>query len=405
MFRQTKIDIKKIILFLLAFFIMFSALSATGLKPAFGVSTADELQRRINEKKASLAAGANERKKIENEIANLKNKQADAARTKRYYDELIAVIEGEIRETEEFIDLLKEAIEQTESDIIQAEEDYKKIYDVFLKLIKFAYEEGDVNYLELLLHSEDFTDFLSRIEIISNISEYNKNVIDNLVQSRADMESQKEFNEEMITQQNEYIQTLAEKSKEVAAMRDEAERTIKKLADDIAKSQAAQDKFDQESADLLAEINRASKELTALQQSERKYVGGNFKYPVTPKYANPVSSGFGTRISPITGRSEFHNGIDIPANYGSPIWAANDGIVIIATYSGAYGNYVVIDHGGGKSTLYAHASSLNVKVGARVSKGDVIAYVGSTGWSTGNHLHFSYMEYGVFKNPLTSGLL
>jgi murein DD-endopeptidase MepM/ murein hydrolase activator NlpD len=118
-----------------------------------------------------------------------------------------------------------------------------------------------------------------------------------------------------------------------------------------------------------------------------------------------VSSGFGNRTSPITGRSEFHNGIDIPANYGSPIWSVNDGIVIIATYSAGYGNYIVIDHGGGISTFYAHASSLARKVGDKVVKGEVIAYVGSTGGSTGNHLHFGYMKDGVFKDPLTSGYL
>jgi murein DD-endopeptidase MepM/ murein hydrolase activator NlpD len=227
------------------------------------------------------------------------------------------------------------------------------------------------------------------------------------VQQKADLEEMKASSEEMIAQQKEYSQTLYNRSQEVVALRDEAKNAMKKLADDLAQSQATQDQFKKDDEKLLAEIDRASKELKALQSAPRPYVGGgNFKYPVTPKYpANPVSSGFGPRTSPITGRSELHNGIDIPAYYGSPIWAANDGIVIIAAKSGGYGNYVVIDHGGNISTLYAHASSLNTKVGARVAKGDVIAYVGSTGWSTGDHLHFSYMEYGVFKDPRGSGLL
>ncbi|MCL2813775.1 MAG: peptidoglycan DD-metalloendopeptidase family protein [Oscillospiraceae bacterium] len=399
------VGFKKTILFLVIFSFIFAALSVAPGPPAAGLS-ANDLQKQITEKKASLAAGTSKRKEIENEIAGLKNRQAGAANEKRKYDEAVAVIEGEIKDTEDLVAFLSEAIEQTELDIIKAGKDYENNYNIFLKMIKFAYEEGDINYLALLLKSEDFTDFLSRVDVISNIFEYNKNVIDNLVKYKEDMEEQKKYNEEMIAQQNEYAQTLSVKSNEAAALRDEAESVMKKLADDITKNEAAQKQFDEESANLLAEINRASKELKALQQSQSKYIGGNFKYPVTPKYpANPISSGFGTRKSPITGRTESHNGIDIPAAYGSPIWAANDGVVLIATYSSSYGNYIVIDHGGGISTLYAHASSLNKKVNDKVMKGDVIAYVGSTGWSTGSHLHFSYMEKGIFKNPLTSGYL
>lgn len=396
---------KKVILFFLVFSFIFAALAVADGPPAAGLS-ANDLQKQISEKKASLAAGTSKRKEIENEIAGLRNQQADAAKEKRKNDELVAVIEGEIKDTEDLVELLAEAIEQADRDIAKAEKDYENSYNVFLKMIKFAYEEGDINYLALLINSEDFTDFLSRVDVISNIFEYNKNVIDNLVKYKEDLEEQKKYNGEMIAQQNEYAQTLSDQRTRTVALRDEAERAVQKLADDITKSEAVQKQIDQDSDNLLAEINRASKELKALQQSQTRYIGGNFKYPVTPKYpANPISSGFGTRISPITGRSEFHNGIDIPAAYGSPIWAANDGIVIIATYSSGYGNYIVIDHGGDISTLYAHASSLNKKTGDKVMKGDVIAYVGSTGWSTGSHLHFSYMDKGVFKNPLTSGYL
>jgi len=400
-----KFNIKKAILFLMVFSVTFAALATTETKPAFGASAGD-LQKQINEKKASLSAGANKRKELENKIAGLKNQQADVARDKRNYDELIAQIESEIKDTEELIGMLQEFIEQTDQDIARAEEEYEKSFDIFLKIMKFAYEEGEINYLALLIKSEDFTDFLSRLDIVSALFEYNKNAIDNLIKDKETLEAQKGFNEEMVLQQNDYKKDLSEKSKQTVKLRDEASAAVQKIADDIAKSEAAQKQYDIESANLLAEINRASKELAALKEnSQRKYVGGNFKYPVTPKYANPVSSGFGWRKSPITGRSEHHDGIDIPANYKAPIWAANDGIVITAKYSGGYGNYVVIDHGGGKSTLYAHASSLNVKVGDKVAKGDVIAYVGSTGWSTGNHLHFGYILNGAFKNPLTSGYL
>ncbi|MCL1858578.1 MAG: peptidoglycan DD-metalloendopeptidase family protein [Oscillospiraceae bacterium] len=398
MFVKTKG--KKILLFFMVFLLAFTHAAIYNIKPQ-AAATENDLQKQINDKKASLNATANKRKDLEKEIASLKNQKADAERDKRNYDYLIAIIESEIKDTEELVETIKEYMEQEETEIDDLQKKYEESYDIFLKIIKFAYEEGDVNYLNLLLDSENFTDFLSRMDIISNIFEYNKNAIDNLLQDKKTLENAKESHEEMIRQLDGYAEDLSEKSQEAAGYRKKAENAIAQLASDIKESEAKQAQFDQESANIQAEIARASKELQALQESQRKYVGGNFLYPVTPKYSPAVSSGFGTRISPITGRSEFHNGIDIPANYGSDIWAVNDGIVIISTYGTGYGNYIVIDHGGGKATLYAHASSLLKKVGDSVKKGDVIAKVGSTGWSTGNHLHFTYIEDGVFKNPLS----
>ena len=128
-------------------------------------------------------------------------------------------------------------------------------------------------------------------------------------------------------------------------------------------------------------------------------------WPTTCKYPHQkVSSGFGGRTSPITKRWESHNGIDIPANYGADVWAANHGTVIISTYSGSYGNYIVIDHGGGVTTLYAHNTSNSVRVNDNVKKGDVIGTVGSTGWSTGPHLHLGYYVNGSPQDPLANGL-
>lgn len=406
MFTKTKIEAsetktkgKKILLLLLVFSLVFTYIAVSGIKSQ-AAATESDLQKKINEGKTTLNATANKRKALEKEIADLKNQQADAVRDKKKYDDLVALIESEINETEILIEDIKAALEQEETDIDLKEEQYEKSYNAFLETIKFAYEEGDVNYLNLLLKSEDFADFLSWVDIISNTVEYNKKVITDLQKKKKTLEDAKISHEEMISQLDGYASELSEKSQDAADNRKKADNAIAKLASDIKASEAAQAQFDQESANIQAEINRASKELQLLQESQRKYVGGNFLYPVTPKYSPAVSSGFGTRISPITGRSEFHNGIDIPANYGADIWAVNDGIVIISTYGAGYGNYIVIDHGGGKTTLYAHASSLVKKVGDSVKKGDVIAKVGSTGWSTGNHLHFSYIEDGVFKNPL-----
>ena len=405
MFTETKFKGKKLLLFLLIFSFIFAnaaIIPGTYIKTQ-GAMTENDLQKQINEKKASLNSTANKRKELENKIASFKNQKADAERDKRNYDSLIAYVESEIKDTEELIDTLKEYLEQEELDIERLQEEYEKSYDIFLEMIKFAYEEGDVNYLNLLLKSGNFTDFLSWMDIISNIAEYNKNVIERLMEDKKTLQDTITSHEEMIRQLDGFAQERAEKLAEVEGWAEEAKKTIAKLANDIKESEAKQAQFDQESKDIQAEINRASKELQALQESNRKYVGGNFLWPLPIK--SYVSSGFGGRTSPITGRWEHHNGIDIPAPNGTNIYSVNDGTVIIATYGTGYGNYIIVDHGGGKTTMYAHCSSFVAKVGSNVKKGDVIAKVGITGWCTGYHLHLSYAEDGVFKDPLKNGLV
>ena len=396
---------KKILLFLFACAFILINISISGIKPQAAGASESDLQKQISDKKASLTSSANKRKELENKIASLKTDKTGAENEKRHYDALIETWESEITLREELIEDYGLLLIQEETEIEQAQSDYEKSYAVFLKMIKFAYEEGNVNYLNLLLDSENFTNFLSRIDIISNIVEYNKNAIVDLQETKKNWEEKKSNHQEMIDQLDEYINELSEKSDEVEGWRKKAEANIEQLKNDLDASIAMEAQMKIDDANIQAEINRASKELQALQESKRVYVGGTLLWPVTPKYSYAVSSGFGGRYSPITGRWEHHNGIDIPAAYGAPIWSVNDGIVIIATYSAGYGNYIVIDHGGGKTTLYAHASSLTKKVGDKVAKGDVVAKVGSTGWSTGNHLHFGYAEDGVFKDPLKSGLV
>jgi len=401
MFIKTKI--KKISLFLIVFAAVFVPVAMSdNIKPQAAPTVAD-LQKQINDKKASINSSANKRKELEAKISQLKNQQADAMRDKKNYDDLIATIEAEIKDTEELMEMLGEFIVQEEAEIQKTQEEYEKSYGVFLEMIKFAYEEGDVNYLNLLLKAENFTDFLTKMDIISNIAEYNKNVTDRLLQSKENLESVKENHEEMIKQLEEYKEDLEKSSKEASGFRAQAISIVEQTKKEIEANIARQAELEKQEADIQAEILRRSKELQALQDSQRKYVGGTLMWPVDTKYGK-ISSGFGNRNSPITGRYEFHSGIDIPAAYGASIYAANDGTVIISGTSGGYGNYVVIDHGGGKTTMYAHNSANLAKAGDKVKKGDVIAKIGSTGWSTGNHIHFAYAEDGVFKSPLSNGL-
>ena len=155
--------------------------------------------------------------------------------------------------------------------------------------------------------------------------------------------------------------------------------------------------IDNETQTIWDEIIKLSKKLRLEDKSYEEYTGVEMIWPLDIEY-NIISSGFGGRISPVTGQTEYHNGLDIPADYGSNIYAVNDGTVLIAKYGAIYGNYIVIDHGGGITTLYGHASSLLKEAGDKVKRGDIIAKAGSTGYSTGNHLYFEYDEYGTPKN-------
>ena len=400
--RKNKIA-EKTLLFLLFFAMVFTPMLNCDMKPAAADSSISDLQKQINEKKQSINASSNKKKELANKIAELQNQQSSEMAKKRYYDDMVSAIEGEIGDTEDLIEYYNQLLEQKELEIAEAQEEYDKSYAMFLNMLTYAYEEGDANYLGILLKSEDFTDFLARIDIISTMIEYTKTVIADLQKSKDNLVQITETHAESIKQLDDYILELSDSSKEYANWSAQSKAFIAKTNREIQDNIALQAQLDRESANMQSEINRLSKELQAKEESQRKYIGGKLFWPV-PLTNIKVSSGFGGRTSPITGRWEHHDGIDIPAPYGANIYAANDGTVLMSGYATGYGNCVVLDHGGGITTLYAHASSLVRKVGEKVKKGDVIAKIGSTGWSTGNHLHFGYYDKGAPKDPLKSGL-
>lgn len=175
--------------------------------------------------------------------------------------------------------------------------------------------------------------------------------------------------------------------------RAESDKMIKALEADASAYEEELKKAEKAEQEMQKTINEMMKQL-----SKAAYVGGTFTWPVPG--CTKITDPFGPRIHPITKKKSTHTGVDIGAPYGTKIVAANTGTVIISGYNYAYGNYVVIDHGGGYSTLYGHMSKIAAKKGANVKKGAVIGYVGSTGLSTGNHCHFEIRKNGVAENPM-----
>ena len=395
--------LKKIILFALACLFIIVPIIQSAIAPVSADNVMDDLSKRMNDRRASITASANTRKELEKRIAELRNQQAYAINDKKVFDEMIAAIDFEIKESEILIEEYKELIAQEEINIADTQEEYEKNYALFLDVIKFLHEEGSANYLEILLESDSFANFLTRVDTVTNILEYNKKVINNLQQTKENLEKRKQYYEDWIIEYGEELERLAVIRKNAKEWQQTAKAAIEEAERKIQENIALQAELDREEREMQKEIERLQREYQLRQESLKKYVGGEFLWPV-PISNKKISSDFGGRKSPITGRWEQHNGIDIPAPLNTDIFAANDGTVILSQYSAGYGNYIVIDHGGGKSTLYAHNNTNLKKVGDTVKRGDVIAKIGTTGWSTGWHLHFGYYEDGVPLNPLQNGL-
>ena len=255
--------------------------------------------------------------------------------------------------------------------------------------------------MDILLKSKSLSDFLSSYYIITELAELDNDLITELEEKKKtiDLSKQKVENEKkelatIIESQTRLSRTLQNTKK----MR---ESFIEKLSDD---EKGLQDKIDE----INAQYEDVNKQILALAQQgiDTTYIGGELAWPV-PGYTR-ITSQYAMRVHPITGQYKLHTGVDIGAPEGANFVAANDGIVTKAEYNTAYGNMVIIDHGGGISTLYAHGSEILVQVGQTVKRGESILKVGSTGYSTGPHAHFEVRINGTTTNPLpyiTNGLI
>ena len=356
---------------------------------------------------SSLAADANVQK-YENEIAALEQKQKElealisksqseanqAAQEKAYLDNLIYVIETKQAAAEKLIEELKAKVAETEKVIAEREKQIDVTNEKFVERMRMAHENGNASYLEILLNADSISDFLSKMERVNAMLDYDKKLKTQykeekaaLEQEKADLSASKELQEQTLLQLEE-----DKKTAEVQAAK--AEKYYNTLQSDKAAYQAQYNRAKQEEQKLDAQLTAYLKSLQE-QNSSQVTATGEFMWPL-PLNKGYISCYFGGRDP----NSAPHYALDIAIAYGTPIYASNDGTVLKAEWHYSYGYYVLIDHGNGRSTLYAHCSSLNVGAGQQVAKGQVIGGVGSTGFSTGNHLHFEFRVNGVRQNPL-----
>ncbi len=353
-------------------------------------------QSSVNALRDKLSETSSRKKEIESELKDLSaDKKALSAQIAKL-DQQIAAAEDEIEVQEQLVAELGELIKVQEDELAKAEQKRDEQYEKMKSRIRFMVENGSMSYLNILLSADDFSDFLSRYEIVSQISTYEQGVFSELRALAEQITEYKQTLEDSRTEQLAQLATLEDNKKQLDVERQNRTQRMKDLETAEDEIKEAFEEIEAEEERINAEIKKMVAELAA----KSTYVGGTFLWPLPAGYTT-ISSPYGMRTHPVTGKYKLHTGTDIRAGTGVTIFAANGGTVITSTYSTAYGNYVVINHGGGVSTLYAHMNRRAVSKGDTVSRGDVIGYVGSTGYATGPHLHFEIIKNGSTIDPMT----
>lgn len=385
--------------------VMTAVLTVSCIFPSYGTKTDVDAAR---ESKSNLE---NEKKEIEKTIEKLEVLKSDTASYVNQLDAELNSLNKQVTALNSRVAAKEAEIEEAEAELAASKEDERRQYESMKLRIQYMYEKGETSYLDLLFKSADLTQLFNRAEYISQIAAYDRKMLDQCEAASEEVAAReadlKAEHEELVTlktnteeKQKDAERLMNEKTAELKSYNSKiaaSEGSLSDLEKDIA---AQEDKIKAIEAELKRKEEEAKK---AALEAGLKYntvsIGNiNFIWPCPA--SSRITSSFGDRESPTEGASSSHQGIDIGASTGSSILAAASGTVTISTYSYSAGNYIMINHGGGVSTVYMHCSELLVSAGQEVTQGQVIAKVGSTGYSTGPHLHFGIRVNGSYVNPI-----
>lgn len=362
-----------------------------------------EVKNKIKKQKSNISNTESEKKVVNDEIVNL--------------DERIQVTSAKISTLEGEISSLNKDIKENQDKLEEAQVNLEENTEALRMRLREMYKRGNVNYLEVILNSKDIEELLRNNEIISSIAKADRELIEfigeqietiketeerlqidkaKLSANKAAVINERQSYQAAIDAKNNYMKVLESNLELYKAEFEKAQANWDSLDAEIVRlqKQISEQKKAEEAA---ARARKATRVHSNISVSSAPRNGQSYTWPVPGHYS--ISSPFGYRIHPILGYSKFHSGVDIPAPSGTPIVAAKSGTVIMSKLMSGYGNVVMVDHGD-TVTVYAHCSALNVGVGESVKAGDVVAFVGSTGLSTGAHLHFEVRVNGSPVNPL-----
>lgn len=345
--------------------------------------------------KTKVAEAGKRKNELKNQLSGLTNDLSALQKQISLLDSQIEAQQDEIDAQEELLTELTQMIADKTIELEESERQQAEQYAQLRSRLRYMVEHGTTSSLSILLSSDSFSDFLNRYEIIRQISLRDENLFEQLKAIRDKVLTEKQELEDTKKEaEDTKLQMEANKAELEAQM--EAKRkqmdSIQLAQKNVKDAYAAMIETEDE---LMAQYKKAAAEYAA----QSTYVGGTFMWPL-PAGNNVVTCKYGMRTHPITGKRKLHTGVDLRASTGTKVYAANKGTVTTSGYSSAWGNYIIISHGGGITTLYAHMSKRSVSKDDKVKQGDIIGYSGNTGYSTAPHLHFEISKNGATYNPL-----
>ncbi len=356
-------------------------------------------QSEIDALKAEQAASQARQDELEEQLADVEADQAEAQQRRQLLQAQLDAINNEIENIDKQIAYYDQEIAQKEAEQAEAEANEEAQYELFCQRVRAMEEEGTVSYWSILFNSESFSELLDRLADIDAVMAYDNQVMDELIAIREEIIALRTQLETSRAEEQAARDQQAAKQAEQQAKVAEAQELLDQINADGAEVNRQLDAESEAAAEIQAEIAQKQKQLEEQRRQNNITIDSETSYlwPLPGYYR--LSSLFGYRIHPITGKAHSHTGIDIPAPGNTPILACKSGQVVTSAYHYSYGNYVVIDHGNGNSTLYAHMSSRAVSEGDMVTQGQTIGYVGTTGSSTGNHLHLEVRDNYTRVDP------
>lgn len=411
-YMQKKL-LKPIFSFVLAF--VMAASLFVGFIPT--TASAKVTQSEIDDLKSQKAALSEQSASYEATINSLKNKKNAQVELKTALDSKLALTNQQIMNLEEQIKLHDALIERKTQEVDEAQKTADEQLEKYKKRVRAMEESGRYNYFEVLFGANSIGEFLSLIDDIGDIMQSDKELEESYKQSVTDLKTVKAEYEEAQAELKQNKVECAQLKDQLQIDITQAASVITSLQSEINDNASVLSELDSQESALQSQIQSKVKQLNEQKKAEEEANrnnnnnGGNNNGGSTvgtgnlvwPSYCTYITSRQGPRVHPITGEYKNHGGTDIGASYGSAIYAADSGKVVSSSdgWNGGWGNYVMIDHGNGMQTLYAHMSSRAVSVGQTVKRGQTIGYVGSTGMSTGPHLHFEMYVNGSRIDPQT----